>query len=305
MVFAAICNAESAYQNTYGTLKYEPYLSRPLKYASDSSKPSPDEEERLIDRTAYRMISELYPGDQGFIDARYKARTGRSPHAHDPLDRLVVDRVVRQMNKARAGDGSDNPEVYDGDTTTPGAWRPTGEAATADEGACQQPSDAVTPNWGKVKPFVIRSGSQFRPPTLRGLTSYDEMVSSPEYAAQVDEVRRVGAVDSTERTHEQTVVGWFWDHDLNGTYHPPGQLLQLTGTVAKTFKLNTYDTTRLFALSALSLADAGITAWDSKFDSPMMSGVRCPRSRRRAARTRTGSPSARTGRGGRGPRASP
>ncbi|MFJ9646299.1 vanadium-dependent haloperoxidase [Streptomyces sp. NPDC004244] len=269
MVFAAIYNAESAYQNTYGTLKYEPYLSRPLKYASGSAKPSPDEEERLIDRTAYRMISELYPGDQGFVDARYKARTGRSPHAYDPLDRLVVDRVVRQMNKARAGDGSDDPEVYDGDTTTPGAWRPTGEAATADEGACQQPSDAVTPNWGKVKPFVIRSGSQFRPPTLRGLTSYDEMLNSPEYAAQVDEVRRVGAVDSTERTHEQTVVGWFWDHDLNGTYHPPGQLLQLTGTVAKTFKLNTYDTTRLFALSALSLADAGITAWDSKYDSPM------------------------------------
>ncbi|MFF4426344.1 vanadium-dependent haloperoxidase [Streptomyces sp. NPDC001549] len=269
MVFAAIYNAESAYQNTYGTLKYQPYLNRPLKYASESSEPGRDEEERLIDRTAYRMISELYPGDKDYIDARYEARTGRSPHAYEPLDRLVVDRVVRQINKARADDGSDNPELYDGDTTTPGAWRPTGEEATDDEGACKEPSDAVTPNWGKVKPFVLRSGSQFRPPTLRGFTSYDEMLASPEYARQVDEVRRVGAVDSTERTDDQTVVGWFWNHDLNGTYHPPGQLLQLTGTVAKKFKLDTYDTTRLFALSALSLADAGIAAWDSKLDSPI------------------------------------
>ncbi|GAA5035470.1 hypothetical protein GCM10023335_81330 [Streptomyces siamensis] len=269
MVFAAIYNAESAYQYTYGTLKYEPYLSRPLKYADKHSRPGPDEEERLIDRTAYRIISQLYPGDQAYIDARYRARTGRSPHSYDPLDRLVVDPVVKQINKARAGDGSDNPDVYSGDTTTPGAWRPTGEEATADEGACKQPSDAVTPNWGKVKPFVLRSGSQFRPPTLRGFTSYADLVASPEYAAQVDEVRRVGAVDSTERTHEQTVIGWFWDHDLNGTYHPPGQLLELTGTVAKKFKLDTYETTHLFALSALSLADAGIAAWDSKFDSPI------------------------------------
>ncbi len=266
MVFAAIYNAESAYQYTYGTLKYQPYLNRPLKYAGKSSRPRADEEERLIDRTAYRMISQLYPGDQAYIDAQYKARTGRSPHSYDPLDRLVVDRVVRQIHKARAGDGSDNPEVYRGDTTTPGAWRPTGPQED-----CQKPSDAVTPNWGKVRPFVLRSGSQFRPSTLRGFTSYAKLLASPEYARQRAEVRRVGAVDSTERTYDQTVVAWFWDHDLDGTYHPPGQLLELTGIVAKKFKLARYETTRLFALSALSLADAGIAAWDSKFDTRIKS----------------------------------
>lgn len=84
MVFAAIYNAESAYQYTYGTLKYQPYLSKPVKYADRSSRPHPNEEERLIDRTAYRMISELYPGDQAYIDARYEARTGRSPTPTTP-----------------------------------------------------------------------------------------------------------------------------------------------------------------------------------------------------------------------------
>ncbi|EXU68245.1 hypothetical protein Z951_10580 [Streptomyces sp. PRh5] len=174
MVFAAIYNAESAHQYTHGTLKYQPYLNRPLKYTGTSARPRADEEERLIDRTAYRMISQPYPGDQAYIDAQYKARTGRSPHSYDPLDLLVVDRVVRQINRARAGDGSDNPEVYSGDTTTPGAWRPTGEED------CEKPSDAVTPNWGKVRPFVLRSGSQFRPPTLRGFTTYADLPASPE-----------------------------------------------------------------------------------------------------------------------------
>ncbi|MGW4566858.1 vanadium-dependent haloperoxidase [Streptomyces sp. NPDC004561] len=263
MVYAAVYNAESAYQYTYKSLKYQPYLNRPLKYAAKGSRPRADEEERLIDRTAYRMISQLFPADQAYIDARFRARTGRSPHSYDPLDRLVVDPVVRQINRARAGDGSDNPDRYSGDTTTPGAWRPTGEAD------CRQPGDAVTPNWGKVRPFVLRSGSQFRPPTLRGFTSYADMVASPQYASQREEVRRVGAVDSTERTHEQTVIGWFWDHDLDGTYKPPGQMLELTGIVARKFRLGTYDTTRLFATSALSLADAGIAAWDTKFDTPI------------------------------------
>ncbi|MFB7336473.1 vanadium-dependent haloperoxidase [Streptomyces adustus] len=263
MVFAAVYNAESAYQYTYKTLKYEPYLDKPFKYADKHARPGPNEQERLIDRTAYRMISQLYPSDRAYIDAKYRARTGRSPYAYDPLDRLVVDRVIRQINRSRAGDGSRNPATYHGNTTTPGAWRPTGGAD------CTKKSDAVTPNWGKVRPFVLRSGSQFRPPTLRGFTNYADLVASPEYARQRDEVRRLGAVDSTERTYEQTVIGWFWDHDLDGTYHPPGQLLELTGIVAKKFRLGTYDTTRLFAASALSLADAGIAAWDSKFDSPI------------------------------------
>ncbi|MFD7876492.1 vanadium-dependent haloperoxidase [Streptomyces sp. NPDC059766] len=263
MVFAAVYNAESAYQNTYATLKYEPYLNRPLKYVGGPARPGPDAQERVIDRTAYRMISQLYPGDRAYIDAKYRARTGRSPYAYDPLDRQIVDRVLRQINRSRVGDGSNNPARYHGNTTTPGAWRPTGGAD------CTKKTDAVTPNWGKVRPFVLRSGSQFRPPTLRGFTDYADLVASPEYARQREEVRRLGAVDSTVRTYEQTVIGWFWDHDLDGTYHPPGQLLELTGIVAKRFRLDTYNTTRLFAQSALSLADAGIAAWDSKFDTPI------------------------------------
>ncbi|GHJ99568.1 hypothetical protein SY2F82_13660 [Streptomyces sp. Y2F8-2] len=259
MVHAAIYNAESAYQYTYGTMRYQPYLNRPLRYA-DGPRRRPDEEERLIDRTAYRMISQLFPGDQAYIDARFTARTGSAPGSFDVLDRLVVDPVVRQIDEARAGDGSENTAVYNGDTTTPGAWRPTG-------GSCRQASDAVTPYWGMVRPFVLRRGSQFRPAAL-GAT-YADVLARPDYPAQVEEVRRLGAVDSTERTPDQTAAAWFWANDLDGTYKPPGQLLELTGIVAGKLRLGTYETSRLYALVSLAMADAMIAVWDTKYDTPI------------------------------------
>ncbi|WP_265560237.1 vanadium-dependent haloperoxidase [Streptomyces hygroscopicus] len=262
MVYAAIYNAESAYQYTYGTMKYQPYLNRPLKYADRPPRRRPDEEERVIDRTAYRIISQLFPGDQAYIDAQFTARTGTSPHSFDIINRLVVDPVVRQINAARSGDGSDNSQVYNGDTTTPGAWRPTG-------GSCQRASDAVTPNWGMVKPFVLSSGSQFRPATLSAFASYADLLASPAYAGQVEEVRRVGAVNSTDRTVDQTAAAWFWANDLDGTYKPPGQLLELTGIVARRLELDKYQTTRLYALVSLSLADSAIAVWDTKYDTPI------------------------------------
>ncbi|WP_234376788.1 vanadium-dependent haloperoxidase [Streptomyces sp. TP-A0356] len=262
MTYAAIYNAESAYQYTYGTMKYQPYLNRPLKYAARPPRRRPDEEERVIDRTAYRIISQLFPGDRAYIDAQFIARTGYAPNSYDILDHLVVDPVVRQINDARWGDGSDNTQVYSGDTTTPGAWRPTG-------GACRQPSDAVTPNWGLVKPFVLRSGSQFRPATMATFASYADLLASPAYAGQVEEVRRLGAVNSTERTVDQTAAAWFWANDLDGTYKPPGQLLQMTGIVANEHRLDKYQTARLYALVSLTMADAVIAVWDTKYDTPI------------------------------------
>ncbi|MFH8387102.1 vanadium-dependent haloperoxidase [Kitasatospora sp. NPDC018058] len=262
MVNAAIYNAESAYQYTHGTLKYQPYLDQPLKYARWPLHHRRDEEERVIDRTAYRIVSQLFPGDQAYIDAQFTARTGSDPNSFDILDRLVVDPVVRQINEARSGDGSDNSQVYSGDTTTPGAWRPTG-------GSCRQASDAVTPNWGVVKPFVLSSGSQFRPATLGAFASYADLLASPAYAAQRDEVRQLGAVNSTARTTDQTAAAWFWANDLDGTYKPVGQLLELTGIVARQGGLDKYQNTRLFAMVSLAMADTAIGIWDTKYDTPI------------------------------------
>ena len=76
-------------------------------------------------------------------------------------------------------------------------------------------SPAVGLNFAFVTPFAMTTPSQFRPGPPPAL-------NSPEYTAAYDEVKSVGAVDSTTRTPDQTEYAHFWA-DLPGlTFTPPG-----------------------------------------------------------------------------------
>jgi hypothetical protein len=95
------------------------------------------------------------------------------------------------------------------------------------------------------------------------------LLSSPEYAAQLNEVKDIGRFDSKIRTPEQTEVAHFWANDLDGTSKPPGQLFTLTSVVAVNEGLDLAATARLFALAALAMADAAILAWDAKYQTEL------------------------------------
>ncbi len=260
MVNTAIYDAESAYQRTWHTMAYEPYLGAP-KYSGPPLQEGPDEQERVIGRTAYRLLTQLYPTQASFLEERFRHRFGTAPGDFDILDILVVNPIVQQTNAARDNDGSDDVTRYTADGV-PGAWRPT-------DIRCATASAAVTPRWGLVRPFALASGSQFRPSTPQLYASYDALLASPEYAAQVDEVQRLGGATSTERSVEQTAIAWFWANDLEGTYKPVGQLIEHTRIVAAQQHLSTYQNARLFALVSLALADSAIAEWDVKYLTPI------------------------------------
>lgn len=264
MMNAAVFDAESSYQNTFGTAKYKAYLSAP-KYWNLGQ--GPDEEERVIGRTAYNILHDLYPGQTAYLDAKFQDRFGTKPTDYDVIDTQIVGTIVTNMRQARSADGADNPALYVLDNV-PGAWRPTDPASTS-ESKCATAADAVTPEWGKVKPFAMTSGAQFRPTTPGTYSSYAALLASPAYATQVDQVRRLGGANSTERTTDQTAAAWFWANDLGGTYKPPGQLLNATATIAAQRNLSKYESTRLFALVSLAMADAAIGEWDVKYQTPI------------------------------------
>jgi hypothetical protein len=164
--------------------------------------------------------------------------------------------AAQQVLNARAGDGSANTTPYV-EGTAPGQWRQTGSGP------------AVTPHWGLVRPFTLTSGTQFRPPLPGGFTSLSALLASPLYAAQVNEVKSLGAVNSTTRTADQTRIAFFWANDVPGTYKPPGQLLRHTSIVAFDRNLGTAAAARLFTLVTLAMADAAIVSWDAKFRTPV------------------------------------
>jgi membrane-associated phospholipid phosphatase len=103
----------------------------------------------------------------------------------------------------------------------------------------------------------MTNGAQFRP-------SGPPALSSDKYAADFNQVKTLGAKNSTVRTPEQTEIAQFWS-DGAGTYTPPGHWNQIAEEVATKRNTSLVDEARLFALLNIALADAGIAAWDAKY----------------------------------------
>jgi hypothetical protein len=110
----------------------------------------------------------------------------------------------------------------------------------------------------------MTSADQFRPPPPPSLTS-------DAYKQAFKDVYRLGGDPAhgtnTSRTERQTFIAKFWSYDgTPAICAPPREYNMVTRTIALQQKmLGVPDIARLFALVNVSLADAGIAAWDAKY----------------------------------------
>jgi hypothetical protein len=111
---------------------------------------------------------------------------------------------------------------------------------------------AAGPGWGKVTPFVLTSSSQHRPKAPYAL-------SSKKYAADFDEVKSLGAVDSTTRTAEQTEIALFW---VEGA---PQGWNRIARIVSVQHGLDLWQNARLFGLLNFASADGYIADFETKY----------------------------------------
>ena len=77
------------------------------------------------------------------------------------------------------------------------------------------------------------------------------------------------------RTSEQTFLAKFWK-DFSYTQTPPGHWNDIADFAARAKEMDLRDEARLFALLNLSLADAGIVAWECKYRHPFGDPSRHP-----------------------------
>jgi membrane-associated phospholipid phosphatase len=148
-----------------------------------------------------------------------------------------------------------NMRATDGASTTvtylprfgPGDWRRTAPAFRPPE----------LPHWAYVTPFIIQRADQFRPPGPPPLTS-------PEYAAALQQVRLLGAAVSSVRTPYQTETAIFWS-DFSYTATPPGHWNEIAQAVAASQHLSLSQEASMFALLNLTMADVAIATWDAKY----------------------------------------
>ena len=171
--------------------------------------------------------------------------------------------VGRRVLDMRTDDGSEPSEVnyYLGRYRRRAdslRWSPTGPFYGAAPGPAFASFDrCLYPGHGRIEPWTMKSGSQFR---VSGF--YDP--ASPEFAEEFDTIRRLGGMDSSVRTADQSEIALFWE-DGPWDITPPGHMLYIAMQLLQDRGLSFIELARAFALIGMTQCDASICAWDNKY----------------------------------------
>ena len=171
-------------------------------------------------------------------------------------------RVGEKLLDMRTGDGSEPSKVnyYLGRyprRTDSLRWRPTGPFYSASPGpAFASFARCLYPGQGKIAPWTMTGGAQFRVPDFHD-------PASPEFAREFDAIRRLGGADSKIRTADQSEIALFWEDGPWGIT-PPGRMIYIGVQLLQDRGLAFIDLARAFALIGMTQCDASIFAWDSK-----------------------------------------
>ena len=198
-------------------------------------------------QAAHDVLAALYPTRREVFDAELAASLEGVEENRAQQGIRVGQIVAERLLATRANDGWNvTPPSYTL-PPTPGNWQPTPPGNAA----------ATFTHYGSVLPFAITSSTQFAPNPPPAMTS-------AEYAADLNEVKEIGSVNSATRTADQTQVARLW-----AGVGTPTNFLFVWNNVARTVALERGSTTvemaRLFALTNISLHDALQTSFASKF----------------------------------------
>ena len=211
-----------------------------------------------VAQSAHDTLVVLYPSQTAAFNARLAEDLARVHNDHERANGIDLGRrVAAAILAQRLGDGSEIPDPRVGVTwitsNLAGHWR-------------QDPISliplALGAHWGECRPFVLQSTHQFRCPPQPPMTS-------DAYTAAYNEVKNLGGdgiVTPTQRTAEQTFIATFWAYDGTPSLCAPPRLYnQITVDIADQTRLEPVQLARLLALVNVAMADAAMSAWESKY----------------------------------------
>jgi hypothetical protein len=182
-------------------------------------------------------LSKLMPTQQAAIDADFEAALKLVPDGPAKTSGIAVGEQAATACLAKVDEGLSLPDTYRPHTAA-GVYVPTLLPAV--------------PNWGKRKPWVMTSGSQFRPGPPPGLTS-------ERWTRDYNEIKALGAKNSTQRTPEQTAIAKFWEATAPAVYWPVAR------SVAAMPGRDVTANARLLAVAAMAMDDGLIAVFDAKY----------------------------------------
>lgn len=183
-------------------------------------------------------LAKLLPSQQAAIDSAYQAALSAISDGPGKTEGITVgERAAAAILGLRVDDGAGAPESYR-PRTTAGVYVPTVIPAGV--------------QWPHRKPWVMASADQFRPGPPPSLTS-------TLWARDYNEIKTLGAKNSTHRTVEQTAIARFWEATQPIIYFP------VVRSVANAPGRERTQNARLLAVAGQAMDDALIAVFDAKY----------------------------------------
>ena len=196
------------------------------------------------------VLAALYPAQSGAFDELLADQLAGMPRGLARQGEAIGRAVASAVLQWRQNDGW--PAAVAPDPTYvlppfPGLWQPTPPAN----------SSAPFTFFPDVRPFAMLTGTQFLPPPPPTLTS-------DRYAADFNEVKLLGAVNSAVRTADETLMAQVHAgvNTQVGFFHVWNRV---AADAAQTQSLSLIDTARTFVLLTVGLHDGLQTSFTSKF----------------------------------------
>jgi PAP2 superfamily len=208
----------------------------------DDAAAQPFNKVAAVAQAAHDVLVNLFPGGADQFDALLASQLAAIPDGAAKTRGIYLGATAAARKLAvRANDGSATAQGPYTPGTQPGDYRFT------------PPFDfALATKWGQVRPFVLKSGHQFRAPapyTVRDL----------QYTFDFNEIKALGSKDSVARTPDQTNLAIFWYESA------PNGWNRISRTLVAKQSNTLLEHARLFAALNASLADAYIASLDSKY----------------------------------------
>src|SRR5260370_28905859 len=222
-----------AVNNIDGT--YSPYLVRLSDVWRLASQPA------AAGQAAHDVLVTLYPTFQATLDAELQQDLAQIPEGQDKADGVTVgQKIAAEILSFRSTDGANVtlPPYIPGNQ--PGDYQLTPPNFA--------PADFI--HLRQVSPFALARADEFRPGPPPRLTR-------EEYTRAFDEVKSLGLITSKTRTQEQTLIGKFWNGNIQNFWN------EIAQTATLGHHLGLARSARLFALLNISLADTTIAFFEA------------------------------------------
>ena len=258
----AMYDAWSAYDAQAVGTRLGSSLRRPVSERNNENK------DRAISYAAYRTLVDLFPAQQAMFDGLMTELgldaldVSADPATPTGIGNLAAAAVLSfrhhdgsnqlgDLAPGRYADYTGYQAVNDPSTIRdPNRWQPlfvtNGQGVTTTQ-------VYVGPHWGRVTPFALTSGAQFRP------ASVPNLYPSAGYTEQVLEMIDYSA--NLTDTHKSIIEYWA---DGPSSELPPGHWALFAQWVADRDDNTVDDDAKLFFALSNALLDAGIAVWDCK-----------------------------------------